>query len=227
MPRAVLVKPRSSRMRASTGKAVMLIEMPMKSANGRKVVPGAARLGKSQSALRTPSRYGKRMPTWLTNTAVRACCFSWVTSSSMPMTNMNRQTPIWLSIRRVPREAGGKTIWKKPGQSQPSKRGAEQDAGDHFSDDGRLPRFVHQAAANAGGQDDEDELDEQPGERVLEVLAQVGQERRGRTYARTGLQGGGRGGVLRVACCVGRRAWSRVQPQEHAQAKNDQDQRVE
>ena len=81
---------------------------------------------------------------------------------------------------------------------KPAEQGrSEQDAGDHFSDDGRLPRFAHQAAADAGGQDDEDELNEQPGERVLEVLAQVGQERRGRPYARTGLQGGGR-----VTCCV-------------------------
>src|ERR1019366_10287797 len=65
LPKAVLVKPRSSRMRARTGKAVMLIEMPIKSAKARKVVPGTARLGKSQSEANTPSRYGKRMLTWL------------------------------------------------------------------------------------------------------------------------------------------------------------------
>ena len=35
LPKAVLVSPRSSRIRASTGKAVIDIDTPMKRANGR------------------------------------------------------------------------------------------------------------------------------------------------------------------------------------------------
>jgi|GEM_PF-5953503 len=42
LPRKVRVSPRSCKMRASTGKAVMLIEMPMNKAKARKVAPGCA-----------------------------------------------------------------------------------------------------------------------------------------------------------------------------------------
>ena len=65
---------------------------------------------------------------------------------------------------------------EEAGPQPPEQGGPEQDAGEHFTDHSRLPRFVHQAAADPGRQNDEDELDEQPGERVLEILAQVGQE---------------------------------------------------
>ena len=80
---------------------------------------------------------------------------------------------------------------EEAGPKPAHQRGAEQDAGDHLTYDGRLTRFAHQAAANAGSQDDKNELHEQTSERVLEVLAQVGQERGGGTDARTGLQGEG------------------------------------
>ena len=43
LPRKVFVSPRSCKIRASTGKAVMLIEMPMNKANAMKLAPGCAR----------------------------------------------------------------------------------------------------------------------------------------------------------------------------------------
>ena len=42
LPRKVLAMPRSARMRASTGKAVMLRAIPMNNANAGKEAPGAA-----------------------------------------------------------------------------------------------------------------------------------------------------------------------------------------
>jgi hypothetical protein len=48
--------PPPCRMRARTGKAVILIEMPMKSANGMNVAPAAARSVKRKYARLTPSR---------------------------------------------------------------------------------------------------------------------------------------------------------------------------
>jgi hypothetical protein len=44
LPSGVRVRPRSSRIRASTGKAMMLIAMPMKSANGTNGTPAGAKL---------------------------------------------------------------------------------------------------------------------------------------------------------------------------------------
>jgi hypothetical protein len=56
LPSDVFDNRRSCRMRARTGKAVMLIEMPMKSANGVNVAPAAARSVKTKYARLTPSR---------------------------------------------------------------------------------------------------------------------------------------------------------------------------
>jgi hypothetical protein len=55
-PKGVLVSPRSSNIRARTGKAVMLMEMPMNKANARKVVFGAARFVNRNSEATTPKR---------------------------------------------------------------------------------------------------------------------------------------------------------------------------
>ena len=61
-PTGVLAMPRSSRIRTSTGNAVMLIAIPMKSANAVKSVPGDAYAGYSASAETTPRKNGTRMP---------------------------------------------------------------------------------------------------------------------------------------------------------------------
>jgi hypothetical protein len=46
LPRRVCVRRRSARMRASTGKAVMLIAVPRKRAKSRKATPGSDTRGK-------------------------------------------------------------------------------------------------------------------------------------------------------------------------------------
>src|SRR5262249_35420569 len=56
LPRAVFVRLRSCSMRASTGNAVMLIEIPMNNANAMNVAPGAARCVYKNHARTTPRK---------------------------------------------------------------------------------------------------------------------------------------------------------------------------
>ena len=90
---------RSRRMRASTGNAVMLIEMPMNSAKAVNEAPAAARSLKRNQASTTPSRYGNTMLDVADHDSRVRPAPHWPTSSSMPTVNMNRQTPIWLRSR--------------------------------------------------------------------------------------------------------------------------------
>ncbi len=123
LPSAVCDRPRSCRMRASTGKAVMLIEMPMNRAKDTNEVPGAASLLNRKYASSTPSRYGKTMLAWLTATAVCALPRMCLTFTSMPTVNMNKHTPIWLRIPSTPMESFGNTNAKASGASRPNSDG--------------------------------------------------------------------------------------------------------
>src|SRR5438876_1114042 len=63
--------PRSVRIRASTGNAVMLIDAPMNKANGVNRPVAEPRVGNSVRASSDPSRKGTTMLTWLTVAAIR------------------------------------------------------------------------------------------------------------------------------------------------------------
>ena len=56
IPSGDLVSPRSSKIRANTGNAVMLMETPMNNAKAGKVVPAPEKVGKRKSAVTTPSK---------------------------------------------------------------------------------------------------------------------------------------------------------------------------
>jgi hypothetical protein len=71
VPSIVLCSPRSSRMRASTGNAVMLIAIPRKRTKGTLPIPRGANRMRSECASSAPIENGSRMLVALATTAVR------------------------------------------------------------------------------------------------------------------------------------------------------------
>jgi len=106
-PSGVYVMPRSARMRSSTGKAVMLMEIPTNSAKAVKPTPCGPCPGYSQMASPTPSTKGTAMPAWLTVKANLRRPRSAPRSSSAPATSRNISTPSWLSMPSGPSDAAG------------------------------------------------------------------------------------------------------------------------
>src|SRR5687767_15615179 len=80
VPSGVVDSLRSSRILASTGKAVMLIEIAMNSANEMLVALGPPYEGNSTTAISTPRRAGTRILNWLMTNAEEAFCLTWLTS---------------------------------------------------------------------------------------------------------------------------------------------------
>ena len=70
VPKLVLWIPRSSRMRASTGNAVMLIAMPRNITNGKFLIPCGAKRVRSGWASRTPKANGAKILSVLDKAAV-------------------------------------------------------------------------------------------------------------------------------------------------------------
>jgi hypothetical protein len=62
----------------------------------------------------------------------------------------------------------------------PCENGRLGDAGYHLTDHRGLADISGQSATEPGGQHNKDQLDEQPGQRVLQILARVSQQRGGR-----------------------------------------------
>ncbi len=122
-PSGVPVKPRSARMRSSTGKAVMLNEIPTNRAKPVKPTPGGACAPYSQIASSTPSTKGTAMPAWLTTNAKRRRPRNPPRSSSAPATSRNISTPSWLSRPSEPREAAGNNTPCTWGSTAPSTSG--------------------------------------------------------------------------------------------------------
>ena len=114
---------RSSRIRASTGNAVMLMAAPMNKANGRKATPSGARSACNGFASATPNRNGATMLAWLTATAVDALLRRTLRSSRNPTTNMNRTTPNWLSVANGSILSAGNSARRASGATAPSKEG--------------------------------------------------------------------------------------------------------
>jgi len=65
--------------------------------------------------------------------------------------------------------------WPKP----PKQGGAQHDAGQHFSDHGRLADSMDQAPAHSSGEDNQDQLNEKTGERILNIFPQIAEQRSG------------------------------------------------
>lgn len=122
-PSDVCAMPRSARMRSSTGNAVMLIEMPTKSAKAVKPTPCGPCCGYSQIANATPSTNGTAMPAWLTVKAKRRRPRSAARSSSAPATSRNISTPSWLSMPSGPNELAGNNAPCNCGSRLPSTSG--------------------------------------------------------------------------------------------------------
>ena len=133
LPKRVFDKPRSSRIRANTGNAVMLMAIPMKSAKPVKEVLAGAKGGKSPVLMPCPGRKGTMMLAWLTMIAEvafsRRCC----RSNSIPTTNMKSTTPIWLSRLSAGIEAGGKSKTHRLRREQAQHRRAQENARNHFA----------------------------------------------------------------------------------------------
>ena len=93
-PKGVRVMPRSFRMRAITGKAVIDSAAAMNSAKGQKPTPAGASVGCSAGEIARPSTSGTS--TLSTPTAPAACSCARmlrVARSSRPTTNMNSTSP--------------------------------------------------------------------------------------------------------------------------------------
>src|SRR5436190_8435046 len=88
LPSAVAVRPRSATIRASTGNAVTLIAVPMKSTNGSSGTPGGASHGHSQRATPPPAANGTAIPATLTAIAVLVESDRFAASSALPTKNM-------------------------------------------------------------------------------------------------------------------------------------------
>ena len=154
----------------------MLREMPMKSANGRKCGAGRREAGEEPERTQHAEQI-REQDADLADEDGGAGLLLQLGDVEFHANDEHEQANANLAEHTEGAERGRRKHQLEEAGPQPAEQGgSEQDAGDHFSDDGRLPRLAHQAAADAGGEDDEDELHEQPGERVLEVLAQVGQE---------------------------------------------------
>ncbi len=119
----------------------------------------------------------------------------------MPTMNMKRTTPSWLSSRNAFHRLGGEEEGLSGRRERPQQRRPEQDAGDHLADHRRLIDAAAEGAEQAGGDDDDQDLEEQDRERVVEVLAQRPGEAGGcgggsrRARGRGGRDGRGRGGL--------------------------------
>src|SRR5262249_15288294 len=87
-PSSVRDSPRSVRMRARTGNAVIDIAIPMNSANGRKRTPGGPNAGYSANATPHPSANGSAMLACDTTMNAAARLRSELASNSSPTTNM-------------------------------------------------------------------------------------------------------------------------------------------
>ena len=99
-PTFVFSRSRSVRMRARTGKAVIDIEAPMKSAKDRKRTPWGACSWYSQAASPMPSANGVKMLECEVTTAARPRPRMSAGSSSSPTRNMKKTIPYSLSTRR-------------------------------------------------------------------------------------------------------------------------------
>jgi hypothetical protein len=161
LPRAVLVRPRSSRMRASTGKAVMLIEMPMKSANARESSAGRREAGEEPERGQHAQQIREEDADLADEYGGAGLQFQ-LGDVQFHADDEHEEADADLAEHAQGAEGSRrKDHLEEAGPKPAHQRGAEQDAGDHFTYDGRLPRFAHQAAANAGSQDDKNELHEQ------------------------------------------------------------------
>ena len=113
----------SSRIRTSTGKAVMLMAAPMKSANGDIPTPGGAYEYHASAATPLPSTNGTTRLARLVTSArppmVRRC----PTSRRQPTRNMKSTSPIWLIVFKVGSDDPGKSDADNPGASHPKKEG--------------------------------------------------------------------------------------------------------
>ena len=123
VPRCVFAIRRSIRIRASTGNAVMLIAMPMKSAKARNVIPTGASSRYRKSERSTASAYGTTMLVWLTTSAVGAMDRSFGRSSSSPITKRKSTMPISANSVNEESDDGAKRKRKRPGATAPRSDG--------------------------------------------------------------------------------------------------------
>ena len=123
VPMGVFVMLRSCTIRANTGKAVILMDIPINKANGRKAVWLAAYSSYTQMDARIPKKNGTTIPAWLITSVSFNLFFSSLKSSSKPMTNMNRTRPIWLNRFRFVSEFTGKRCANNSGKKYPRREG--------------------------------------------------------------------------------------------------------
>ena len=124
-PTLVLCRFRSVRMRARTGKAVMLMLAPRKRATDRNCMCGAALNSwpnRSRASVQ-PSRNGATMLTWLMTTAAWPRLRISFGSSSRPTRNRKKMTPTWLRMFRYSTALTGKMAAEALGASHPSRLG--------------------------------------------------------------------------------------------------------
>jgi len=106
-PRKVWNRLRSNRMRASTGKAVMLMAAPMNRENVKRSIPTGARRACTSVAKAAPRPNGtKVLVAVVTITMLRIDSVD-SDRDRMPTINMNRIRPISLSAFRLGRVAAG------------------------------------------------------------------------------------------------------------------------
>ena len=120
-----------------------------------------------------PSRNGTMMLTWLTNTAACAMRRRCAASSSMP-DHEHEEDDADLAEQAERAERGGGEEERLRLRPEPAEqRGAEQDAGDHLADDGRLAQAAEEPADEPRRDDDDHHLQQQQRQRVMEVVAQL------------------------------------------------------
>ena len=154
-PRRVRFRPRSVRMRASTGKAVTLIEAPRNRENETKSPSCDPRREKITRASTTPLRKGTTMLTWLTIAAACPRPRMSRTSSSTPIRNMKSTSPNWARISMKGIISGPKRNSVAPGHRAPSSEGPRTIPAAISPHDLRLPVAPEQGTEEAGGEDDD------------------------------------------------------------------------
>jgi hypothetical protein len=120
-PRDVALRRWSVRIRASTGKAVMLIETATNSENANIGADGASVC--SGRAKARPAPKGTRMLSRAERPATRRNVFSSDRSRRRPTRNMKSTRPIWLRPCKAGRLAAGKRRPYQDGAIQPRNEG--------------------------------------------------------------------------------------------------------
>jgi hypothetical protein len=123
-PKEVRVMPRSFRMRAMTGKAVMDSAAAMKSANGQNATPAGASAGYSVGEIARPSASGTITLSTPTAPAALSCERMFCEDrSSSPTTNMNSTSPTVESEDRPCSKSLAKSCACSEGKSAPITAG--------------------------------------------------------------------------------------------------------